>query len=417
VAPRDAQHAYSVLRGLTMPSGGMVAAATMSLPERAEQGRNYDYRYTWIRDQCYAGIAAVSFTTARILSDGDKLRPAYTVEGGVVPREQRLRLPGYPGGQTVVRGNWVTRQFQLDSFGEALQLLAEAARLQRLDMDGHHAMQVAVSAIECRWQHPEAGLWELHEDWWTHSRLACVAGLRAAARVAHHGDDATAKTSLADAILAETSRRCLHHDGHWQRSPTRTGPDAALLQPPVRGALAHDDPRTAATLDAVRKDLTEDGYVYRFRHSPRPLGEDEGAFLLCGFIMAIAEHHCGNDIAALRRFERTRAACGPPGLFSEEYDVRQRQLRGNLPQAFVHALLLEASVRLRPATQTPPGDRTPRNPFLRGPDLGTITRAKPTASRSPRRKPRGSGGHENDIRRADPPAHTSVDRQPRHLAG
>jgi hypothetical protein len=363
VAPRDAQHACTVLRGLTMSGGGMVAAATMSLPERAEQGRNYDYRYTWIRDQCYAGIAAatvgengllddaVSFITARILADGDKLRPAYTIDGGVVPDEQHLPLTGYPGGQTVVRGNWVTRQFQLDSFGEALQLLAEAARLQRLDADGHHAMQVAVSAIERCWQQPEAGMWELHDDWWTHSRLSCVAGLRAAARDTHHKN--AAMLSLADGILAETSRRCLHPDGHWQRSPSLTGPDAALLLPPVRGALSHDDERTTATLDAVRNDLTEDGYVYRFRHAAHPLGDDEGAFLLCGFVMAIAEHHHGNDVAALRWFERNRAACGPPGLFSEEYDVRQRQLRGNLPQAFVHALLLEASARLRPATQNP----------------------------------------------------------------
>ena len=114
IAPRDARHAYAVLRGLTSSGGGMVAAATMSLPERAAQGRNYDYRYVWIRDQCYAGQAvaadgphpllddAVRFVAQRLLEDGPKLKPAYTITGGRgtrpaaagparLPRRQRHR--------------------------------------------------------------------------------------------------------------------------------------------------------------------------------------------------------------------------------------------------------------------------------------------------------------------------------------
>jgi GH15 family glucan-1,4-alpha-glucosidase len=335
----------------------MAAAATMSLPERAEQGRNYDYRYSWLRDQCYAGIAvaahgphallddAVSFVTARVLDDGDALRPAYTVDGAGIPDEQRLGLPGYPGGQTIARGNWVTRQTQLDSFGEVLQLLTAAARHGRLDADGVRALRVAAMAIDKRWDQPEAGLWELDDQWWTHSRLACVAGLRAAATIAP-SPDARHMTSLAEAILADTTRRCRHPRGHWQRSTRHDGTDAALLLPPVRGALPADDPRTRATLSEVRRTLSQDGYLYRFPQDPQPLGDAEGAFLMCGFIMALAEHHQGHDATALRWFERNRAACGPPGLFSEEYDVRQRQLRGNLPQAFVHAMLLECTARL-----------------------------------------------------------------------
>ncbi|MER6795230.1 glycoside hydrolase family 15 protein, partial [Amycolatopsis mediterranei] len=122
--------------------------------------------------------------------------------------------------------------------------------------------------------------------------------------------------------------------------------DTALLLPPVRGALPADDPRTLATLEAVRTELTQDGYVYRFSPDHRPLGDAEGAFLLCGFVMALAEWQQGHQVAAFRWFERNRAACGPPGLLAEEYDVRQRQLRGNLPQAFVHGLLLETAQRL-----------------------------------------------------------------------
>ncbi|HET6633944.1 MAG TPA: glycoside hydrolase family 15 protein [Streptomyces sp.] len=352
LAERDARHAYAVLRGLTSSGGGMVAAGTMSLPERAGSGRNYDYRYAWIRDQSYAGISAavvgatdllddaVGFVTARLLEDGPELRPAYTVTGGPVPSEKQLDLAGYPGG-TDKSGNWVNEQFQLDAFGEALQLLATAARQDRLDADGWRAVNEAVAAIRKRWQDPEAGIWELDDRRWTQSRLTCVAGLRQAAALP--GAEVTAWTQLADTILAETAKTSLHPDGFWQRCPEDPNPDASLLLPPVRGALPADDPRTVATVRAVRERLAREHYVYRFRHDERDLGEAEGAFLLCGFMASLAEHHQGRHLSAVRYFERNRAACGPAGLFSEEYDIGQRQLRGNLPQAFVHALLLECA--------------------------------------------------------------------------
>ncbi|HEX5402904.1 MAG TPA: glycoside hydrolase family 15 protein [Pseudonocardiaceae bacterium] len=355
-APRDARHSYAVLRGLTTRGGGMVAAATLGLPERVEAGRNFDYRYVWLRDQCYAGLAvsvtephplladAVAFTTARVLEHRGDLAPAYRTDGTPLPGESTLRLPGYPGGFDVV-GNWVVGQFQLDALGEILQLLAAAARWDQFDGDASHAAQVVVDIIETRWEKPEAGIWELHDTWWTHSRLACVAGLRSIARYLDAGPAGRA-SGLADAILAETSRRCLGHDGAWRRAADVPGADAALLLPPVRGALSAADPRTVATLDAVTRDLTEDGYVYRFQHDDRPLGDAEGAFLLCGFIVALANWQQGRSTDAFRWFERNRAACGPPGLLAEEYDVRQRQLRGNLPQAFVHALLLDTAQRL-----------------------------------------------------------------------
>lgn len=356
VARRDAEHAYVVMRGLTAGSGAMVAAATMSLPERAETGRNYDYRYAWIRDQCYAGQAAAAaaaypllddatrFVAARVLEDGPKLKPAYTVEGGAVPDQRSLGLTGYPGGSDMI-GNWVNKQFQLDAFGEALQLLAAAARLDRLDGDGRRAMEAAVEAVGQRWQEEDAGIWELGDRVWTHSRLSCVAGLRQAAASAPP-PDAAAWSSLADTILADTGRRCIHPSGRWQRSPDDEKVDAALLLPPVRGALPAEDPRTRETLLAVRRELSHDGYVYRFRHDERALNEGEGAFLLCGFMMALATHQQGDHAGATAWFERTRGSCGPPRLFAEEYDVVQSQLRGNLPQAFVHALLLECAATL-----------------------------------------------------------------------
>ena len=357
VAPAAARHAYTVLAGLTGASGGMTAAATTSLPERARGGRNYDYRYAWIRDQCYAGGAvaksgphplmddAVRFVSARLLEDGPQLKPAYTTLGGQVPDQRHLGLPGYPGASDII-GNWVNQQFQLDAFGEALLLLAAAGHHDHLDADGWRAAEAAVAAIEQRWREADsdAGIWEIDPDAWTHSRLICAAGLRQIATVGAGREQGARWTSLADRIVSDTAEHALHPSGRWQRSPGDPKIDAALLLAGIRGAVDSGDPRTLATLHAVESELTQDGYCYRFRPDERPLGEAEGAFLLCGFWMALAYAQQGDHVRAARWFERNRAACGPPGLCSEEFDVGEHQMRGNLPQAFVHALLLECAV-------------------------------------------------------------------------
>jgi GH15 family glucan-1,4-alpha-glucosidase len=352
---RDARHACAVLHGLTSASGGLVAAATTSLPERADAGRNYDYRYAWMRDMSLCGLAIAeaapdaevlgdwtAFVRDRILEDGPKLAPAYTVNGDPLPGPTDLPLPGYPGGKVVV-GNRVRDQFQLDALGETLLLFAAAAKLDRLDPDGWRAAEVAADAIAQRWQEPDSGFWELDPNWWAESRLACVAGLRTIAAAGGPKAFVAECTSLADAVMAETAKRCSHPSGRFKRAADDERVDAAMLLSLVRGAVAPDDPRVAATIAAVREELAVDGYVYRYRPDARPLGDAEGAFLMCGFAMSLAEHSQGNAVATARWFERTRSGCGPPGLFSEEFDVDERQLRGNLPQAFVHALLLEAA--------------------------------------------------------------------------
>lgn len=213
-------------------------------------------------------------------------------------------------------------------------------------------MRVAVEAIERRWPEPDAGLWELENRWWTHSRLSVVCGLRRIADVLP-GKGGRRCAEIAGTVLAETRRRCLHPDGYWRRAADDDGPEAALLVPLARGCTDTADPSAALSRARIEDQLAQDGYLYRFVHGGVPLGEAEGAFLLCGFHMALATHHLGDRVGAFRWFERTRAACGPPGLFAEEYDVRQRQLRGNLPQTFVHALLLECAVRLHEASTLP----------------------------------------------------------------
>lgn len=245
-APRDTRMAYAVLTGLTSRSGGMVAAATTSLPERADSGRDYDYRYAWIRDQCYAGIAvaahgphplltrAVRFVADRVLEDGAALRPAYTVTGEPLPEERDLPFVGYPGGGDRT-GNRAGRQFQLDVFGEALQLFAAAARHDALDSRASRAATVAVRAVAERWARPDAGLWELDGRWWTHSRLCCVVGLRELSQALRTPASAD-WARLADRVLEETRARCLHTDGHWQRADDDPGPGGGAAPAPGTGS-------------------------------------------------------------------------------------------------------------------------------------------------------------------------------------
>ena len=159
------------------------------------------------------------------------------------------------------------------------------------------------------------------------------------------GPDAGRWSSLADQIQA-SQQDTVHPSGRWQRAPGDPRADASLLLPVIRGAVPPDDPRARATIAEVAASLGDDGFVYRFRHDARPLDEAEGAFLLCGFWMALTALVAGDEVAAGRWFERNRGACGPAALYTEEFDVHQRQLRGNLPQAFVHAAMLECAVTL-----------------------------------------------------------------------
>jgi GH15 family glucan-1,4-alpha-glucosidase len=357
LTPADARRSYAVMRSLTSAGGGMVAAATAGLPERADTGRSYDYRYVWIRDQCFAGQAvaaagphallddAVRFVSERLLEHGDRLMPAYTTAGEPIPDQRHLGVPGYPGGTDIV-GNHVNKQFQLDMFGEALLLFAAASRHDHLDSAAWRAAELSADAIAKRWTEPDAGIWELEPARWTHSRLICAAGLRAMAAARPLATRSSERIALADRLVADASAHALAGEGYWRRAPDDERVDAALLLPGLRGAVPEDDPRTTATLRAYLRDLTHQGYAYRYRPDERPLGEAEGAFQLCGFLTAMALDQQGEHFEAGRWFERTRAACGPPQLFSEEYDATENQMRGNLPQAFVHAYLLEASVRL-----------------------------------------------------------------------
>ncbi len=227
--------------------------------------------------------------------------------------------------------------------GEALLLFGAASEKDRLDGRGWRAVESAAAAVEARWQEPESGIWEIEPRRWTHSHLVVAAGLRAAARAHPRRSRAGQWLALADTITAEAARCATHPSGRWQRAFDDARVDAALLVPALRGAVTAEDPRTMSTLRACLDDLTEDGYVFRFRPADEPPDRKEGAFLLCGFWLSLALLQQGNEVGAAAWFERTRSTCGPAGLFCEEFEVEQRLPQGNLPQAFVHALLLEAA--------------------------------------------------------------------------
>ena len=254
--------------------------------------------------------------------------------------------PATPAGK-VKAGNRVNRQFQLDGLGEALLLLAAAARpgpARPRPLEGGRDWRR--TRIGARWQEPDNGIWELDRRWWTHSRLTCVAGLR---NIARTHDRRPSRTVDRPGRRHRAPRRpapaCTRPAGGSGR-PTTTGSTPPCSSPSIRGGIAADDPRTTATLAAVEEELCQDGYIYRYRHDDRPLQEAEGAFSLCGFVLALAYLQQGRHDRAGAWFERNRASCGPPGLLTEEFDVGERQLRGNIPQAFVHAMLLECAARL-----------------------------------------------------------------------
>ncbi len=193
-----------------------------------------------------------------------------------MPDEHAIDLVGYPGGRDVA-GNWVNDQFQLDNFGEILLLLAAAAARDCLDVEHWRAAEITVDAISARWLEPDAGIWELQPRHWTHSRLTCVAGLRAIAKVAPAAQGSS-WSGLADSIMAETASDSMHPTGRWPRTPDDDGVHASLLLAAIRGAVPASDPRSVATLDAVRHDLGRQGYVYRFRQDSRALNQGRGRF-------------------------------------------------------------------------------------------------------------------------------------------
>jgi GH15 family glucan-1,4-alpha-glucosidase len=368
-----------VLKALTYaPTGGIVAAPTTSLPEHIGGVRNWDYRYCWLRDATFALDALVesgfldearawrAWLLRAVAGDPDDLQIMYGPAG-----ERRLSeyevpwLDGYEGSQPVRVGNGASTQFQLDVYGEVLDVLHEARRAELEPSEDSWELQKALlTNLERRWREPDEGIWEVRgpRRHFTHSKvMAWVAfdrGIKAVEDFGHDGAVERWRACRAE-IHAEVLELGFDGElGSFVQSYGSQRLDASLLTIPLVGFLPPDDARVVGTLEAVRRELLRDGLVQRYSHDPEVeevdgLPPGEGAFFLCSFWFVDNLTLLGRIEEAEAMFERLLSLRNDLGLLSEEYDAEGGRLVGNFPQAFSHIGLVSTALLLERAQREP----------------------------------------------------------------
>src|SRR3984885_6949006 len=354
------------LKALTYwPSGGLVAAATTSLPERPGGVRNWDYRYCWLRDATFtlnalllAGFKEEATAWREWLlraaagSPGD-LQIVYGVTGVRRLDEVELPwLPGYEGSKPVRIGNAASSQFQLDVYGEVMDCLHLA---RAADMEPHpDAWNVQIALLkflETHWDRPDEGLWEIRgpPQHFTHSKImAWVAFDRAIKDAEMEGLEGPVETwrQLRESIHAQVCEKGFDAvNNTFVQSYETKFLDASLLLIPQVGFLAADDPRVVGPIAAVEKHLMVDGLVMRYSSATNvdALPAGEGAFLACSFWLADSYLLTGRRKEAGALFERLLALGNDVGLFAEEYDPRAQRMLGNFPRAWTHMALVNSA--------------------------------------------------------------------------
>ncbi len=360
-------HSGLVLQALTyQPTGAIVAAATTSLPEAVGGNRNWDYRYTWVRDASFTldalWVAAcpheangffsfIARSAAAGLDDGADLQIMFGVGGEHDLAERELsHLAGWRHSQPVRVGNGAWNQKQLDVYGE---LLSAAARLphvvDQLDEPTRHFLVGCAHAAAARWTETDQGIWEVRTGpaHFTYSKLMCwvaldraIAMAQALRAEAHVSRWELVRSQISDAIARDAwSDRA----GAYTQSFGSHVLDASVLMMPIVGFVDPRHPRMLATLDAIERSLTDvRGLVYRYLE-PDGLEGDEGSFLLCTFWLAHARALAGEVEHATEIFERAVRYVNDVGLLAEEVDARTGELLGNFPQAFSHIGLINAA--------------------------------------------------------------------------
>jgi GH15 family glucan-1,4-alpha-glucosidase len=367
---RDAiQRSLIVLKALTFaPTGGIVAAATTSLPEQIGGPRNWDYRYCWLRDSTYtlqALLAAGYIEEAKawrnwllraVAGDPSQLQIMYSIDG--TRRLSEMELPwlsGYEDSRPVRIGNAAADQIQLDVYGEVLDglYLARQAGISRRD-EAWDLQVTLLDYLEDIWARPDNGLWEVRgpRRHFVHSKvMAWVAFDRMVRSVRESGlpGDVDRWEAKRDEIHADVCANGYdERRGSFVQSYGSTELDASLLLIPRVGFLPGNDPRVVGTVDAIREELTQDGFVLRYHPeaSDDGLPGTEGVFLACSFWLVDALHATGRDKEAVELYERLLGLRNDVGLLSEEWDpVAGRQL-GNTPQAFSHFPLVVSGLEL-----------------------------------------------------------------------
>lgn len=367
------------LKALTYaPSGGIAAAATTSLPEQLGGTRNWDYRFCWLRDatftlQALLGTGYVAEARAwrewllrAIAGDPADLQIMYGIDGRRrIPELTVDWLPGYEGSAPVRVGNAAAEQFQLDVWGEVLDSLHVSREAGLAPTDDAWALQrTLLDFLEGHWDDLDNGLWEVRgpRRAFVHSRVMAWAGVdRAARAVETYGLEGPAPRwrGLAETIHGDVCRRGYDRDRNtFTQFYGSDGLDASLLLIPKVGFLPWDDPRVAGTVDAVQRELTEDGLLLRYQthldDRVDGLPGREGTFVACSFWLVDALQGIGRTDEAAALFERLLTLRNDLGLLSEEYDPRTSRQLGNVPQAFSHVGLVNAALHLSgadPATQ------------------------------------------------------------------
>ena len=351
------------LKGLTYePTGAIVAAPTTSLPETPGGERNWDYRYTWIRDSTFAlwGLYTLGFDweandffdfVADVAGGEDELQIMYGVGGERVLTESTLdHLFGYEGARPVRIGNAAYAQLQHDMWGAFLDsVYLHTKSRDRLDEWIWPILVRQVEAAIAHWKEPDRGIWEVRGEpkQFTSSKLMCWVAVDRGARLARLRQDndlADRWQAIADEIHADITAHGVDDRGVFTQHYDTTALDASLLLLPLVRFLPPDDPRVVRTVLAIADELTEDGLVLRYRVEATDDGLEgqEGSFTICSFWLVSALVEIGELARAHRLCEKLLALASPLQLYGEEIDPATGRHLGNFPQAFTHLALINA---------------------------------------------------------------------------